>query len=34
METKKLVIDESNVGVRLDKFIKDNSDDLSREYIQ
>ena len=34
METKKLVIDESNVGIRLDKFIKDNSDDLSREYIQ
>ena len=34
METKKLVIDESSVGIRLDKFIKDNSDDLSREYIQ
>ncbi len=34
METKKLVIDESSVGIRLDKFIKDNSNDLSREYIQ
>lgn len=34
METKKIVIDESNVAIRLDKVVKDNSDNLSREYIQ
>ena len=34
MEKLVLIIDESNVGVRLDKFVKDNANDLSREYIQ
>lgn len=34
MEKLVLVISESNVGVRLDKFVKDNMEDLSREYIQ
>lgn len=34
MEKLVLIIDESNVGVRLDKFVKDNTNDLSREYIQ
>ena len=34
MEKKLIKIDESNIGVRLDKFVKDNTSDLSREFIQ
>jgi len=34
MEKQVFRIDESNIGIRLDKFIKDNTGDLSREYIQ
>lgn len=34
MEHLVLNVDENNVNVRLDKFIKDNLSDLSREYVQ
>lgn len=34
MEQLVLNVDENNVNIRLDKFIKDNTNDLSREYIQ
>lgn len=34
MKELELKIDESNVGIRLDKFIKNTVEDLSREYIQ
>ncbi len=34
MEKLILNIDEKNIGLRLDKFVKDNLDNHSREYIQ
>ncbi len=34
MEQLVLNVDENNIDIRLDKFIKDNTDNLSREYIQ
>ena len=34
MEQLVLKIDEFSVGIRLDKYLKDNLEDLSRVYIQ